>query len=59
MVSKPSRHQLDTQQRYSATLWQRRIATTAAMAEKKPKDFYASEPIVPKWVMDLVGVDTK
>ncbi len=28
-----------------------------AMAEKKPKDFYAGEPAVPKWVMDLAGVD--
>lgn len=28
-----------------------------AMAEKKPKDFYAGEPAVPKWVMELAGVD--
>jgi hypothetical protein len=28
-----------------------------AMAEKKPKAFYAGEPEVPKWVMDLAGVD--
>lgn len=28
-----------------------------AMAEKKPKTFYAGEPEVPKWVMDLAGVD--
>lgn len=28
-----------------------------AMAEKKPKDFYAGEPVVPKWVLDLAGVD--
>ncbi|MGX5729223.1 polysaccharide deacetylase family protein [Pseudoxanthomonas beigongshangi] len=28
-----------------------------AMAEKKPKDFYAGEPAVPKWVMDLAGVE--
>ncbi len=28
-----------------------------AMAEKKPKAFYAGEPEVPKWVLDLAGVD--
>ena len=28
-----------------------------AMAEKKPKTFYAGEPVVPKWVLDLAGVD--
>mgnify|MGYP003526577289 FL=1 len=30
-----------------------------AMAEKKPKDFYAGEPVVPKWVMALAGVDSE
>lgn len=30
-----------------------------AMAEKKPKTFYAGEPIVPKWVLDLAGVDSE
>lgn len=30
-----------------------------AMAEKKPKDFYAGEPVVPKWVLDLAGVDSE
>lgn len=28
-----------------------------AMAEHKPKTFYAGEPEVPKWVLDLAGVD--
>jgi len=28
-----------------------------AMAEHRPKDFYAGEPEVPKWVLDLAGVD--
>jgi peptidoglycan/xylan/chitin deacetylase (PgdA/CDA1 family) len=28
-----------------------------AMAEKKPKTFYAGEPVVPEWVLDLAGVD--
>lgn len=28
-----------------------------AMAEKKPKEFYAGEPVVPKWVMQLAKVD--
>ena len=28
-----------------------------AMAEQRPKTFYAGEPVVPKWVMDLAGVD--
>jgi hypothetical protein len=28
-----------------------------AMAEKKPREFYAGEPEVPKWVLDLAGVD--
>ncbi|MFC3550427.1 polysaccharide deacetylase family protein [Lysobacter cavernae] len=26
-----------------------------AMAENKPKDFYAGEPVVPKWVLELAG----
>ena len=30
-----------------------------AMAEKKPKDFYAGEPVVPQWVLDLAGVDSE
>jgi peptidoglycan/xylan/chitin deacetylase (PgdA/CDA1 family) len=30
-----------------------------AMAEKNPKDFYAGEPVVPKWVLDLAGVDSE
>ena len=30
-----------------------------AMAEKKPKAFYAGEPVVPKWVLDLAGVDSE
>jgi len=30
-----------------------------AMAEKKPKEFYAGEPAVPKWVMDLADVDSE
>ncbi|CCP11317.1 polysaccharide deacetylase [Stenotrophomonas maltophilia SKK35] len=30
-----------------------------AMAEKKPKDFYAGEPVVPKWVMQLAKVDSE
>lgn len=30
-----------------------------AMAEHKPKTFYAGEPEVPKWVMDLAGVDSE
>ncbi len=28
-----------------------------AMAGKKPKEFYAGEPLVPKWVLDLAGVE--
>jgi len=28
-----------------------------AMAEKKPKEFYAGEPVVPKWVLELAGVE--
>lgn len=30
-----------------------------AMAEHKPKTFYVGEPEVPKWVMDLAGVDSE
>ena len=30
-----------------------------AMAEKKPKDFYAGEPVVPGWVLALAGVDAE
>lgn len=30
-----------------------------AMAEKKPKEFYAGEPTVPRWVSDLAGVDSE
>lgn len=30
-----------------------------AMAEKKPKDFYIGEPVVPQWVLDLAGVDSE
>jgi peptidoglycan/xylan/chitin deacetylase (PgdA/CDA1 family) len=30
-----------------------------AMAEKKPKDFYTGEPVVPNWVLDLAGVDSE
>ena len=30
-----------------------------AMAEKKPKEFYAGEPVVPKWVMDLADVESE
>lgn len=30
-----------------------------AMAEKKPKSFYAGEPEVPRWVMQLAGVDSE
>jgi hypothetical protein len=29
------------------------------MAEKKAKDFYAGEPAVPQWVLDLAGVDAE
>lgn len=28
-----------------------------AMAEKKPRTFYAGEPEVPKWVLDVAGVE--
>jgi peptidoglycan/xylan/chitin deacetylase (PgdA/CDA1 family) len=30
-----------------------------AMADKKPKEFYAGEPVVPKWVMALANVDAE
>ncbi len=30
-----------------------------AMADKKPKEFYVGEPTVPKWVLDLAGVDSE
>lgn len=30
-----------------------------AMAENKPKDFYAGEPNVPPWVLALAGVDSE
>ncbi|MFZ5636413.1 MAG: polysaccharide deacetylase family protein [Pseudomonadota bacterium] len=30
-----------------------------AMAEQKPKTFYAGEPVVPRWVLDLAGVDSE
>jgi peptidoglycan/xylan/chitin deacetylase (PgdA/CDA1 family) len=30
-----------------------------AMAEQRPKTFYAGEPVVPKWVLDLAGVDSE
>lgn len=30
-----------------------------AMAEKKPKEFYYGEPTVPRWVLDLAGVDSE
>jgi peptidoglycan/xylan/chitin deacetylase (PgdA/CDA1 family) len=30
-----------------------------AMAEQKPKEFYAGEPTVPRWVLDLAGVDSE
>ena len=30
-----------------------------AMAEKKPKEFYAGEPGVPRWVLDLAGVESE
>lgn len=28
-----------------------------SMAENRPKSFYAGEPVVPRWVLDLAGVD--
>lgn len=30
-----------------------------AMAEKKPKGFYAGEPLVPMWVLELAGVESE
>lgn len=30
-----------------------------AMAERKPKEFYAGEPAVPGWVLELAGVDSE
>src|SRR5690606_29962922 len=30
-----------------------------AMAENKPKDFYAGEPTVPRWVLDLAGLESE
>lgn len=30
-----------------------------AMAEKKPKDFYAGEPVVPAWVLEMAGVESE
>lgn len=30
-----------------------------AMAEQKSKDFYAGEPVVPRWVLDIAGVDSE
>ena len=30
-----------------------------AMAEKKPKEFYAGEPVVPGWVLQLAGVESE
>ena len=30
-----------------------------AMAERRPKDFYAGEPVVPQWVLDLAGVESE
>jgi peptidoglycan/xylan/chitin deacetylase (PgdA/CDA1 family) len=30
-----------------------------AMAERKPKEFYAGEPLVPKWVLELAGVESE
>jgi len=30
-----------------------------AIAERRPKDFYAGEPEVPRWVLDLAGVDAE
>jgi hypothetical protein len=29
------------------------------MAEEKPREFYAGEPGVPKWVLDLAGVESE
>ena len=30
-----------------------------AMAEKKPRAFYAGEPVTPRWVLDLAGVESE
>lgn len=30
-----------------------------AMADKQPKEFYAGEPVVPKWVLALAGVESE
>ena len=30
-----------------------------ALAEKKPKEFYEDEPVVPKWVLDLAEVESE
>jgi hypothetical protein len=30
-----------------------------AMAERKPKAFYAGEPVVPAWVLQLAGVESE
>ncbi len=30
-----------------------------AMAEKKPKEFYSGEPVVPPWVLALAGVESE
>jgi hypothetical protein len=30
-----------------------------AMAEQRPKAFYAGEPEVPRWVLDLAGVESE
>lgn len=30
-----------------------------AMAEEKPREFYAGEPVVPRWVLELAGVDSE
>ncbi|MEO8002898.1 MAG: polysaccharide deacetylase family protein, partial [Arenimonas sp.] len=30
-----------------------------ALAEKKPKEFYEGEPVVPKWVLDLAEVESE
>jgi hypothetical protein len=29
------------------------------MAEQRPKAFYAGEPEVPRWVLDLAGVESE
>ena len=30
-----------------------------AMAEKKPRDFYKGEPVVPKWVLEMAQVESE